>query len=77
MLTLNEIEEAMATTNSQVNELVGLHVEMLLKVAEVRGSHITWDSADFQVRRINSELMKNAGLMRLRWLSNGRQQCCP
>ena len=38
MLTLNEIEGEMAAANAQVNELVALQVEMLLKAAEVRSS---------------------------------------
>jgi len=77
MLTLNEIEQVMATTNAQVNELVGLQAEMLLKVAKVGGSNIVWDSADSQMSRINSKLMKNAVPMRPRWLGNRMQWHCP
>jgi len=39
MLTLNEIEGEMAAANAQVNELVALQAEMLLKAAKVRSSH--------------------------------------
>jgi len=42
----NVREGEMATTNAQVNELVALQADMLLKAAEVRDSHNYWDSAE-------------------------------
>ena len=42
----NEIEGEMAATNTRVNELVALQVEMMLKAADVRDSHRYWDSAE-------------------------------
>jgi len=73
MLTLNKIEGEMAMANAQVNELVALQAEMLLKAAEVRSSCRYRNSAKCRVSRIDGMLMRNAEQMRLNWPINGRR----